>query len=186
MTSSSRWHSPRPSMRFPRHPEPIQYCAMARAIRPQSGHSLAHALLSLEESDEAIAVFRDSDPGQSFLAGRHYACLGNALRSEGHAREADEVLDSGIAAGRETIRLRPDDPFAHLVLATALVQRNKLDEAVTEYQETTRLIPEYAEAHANLRISSRPRAGMPSRSPNSDAVMSWARSELIGPILPQP
>ena len=132
-----------------RQPEAIRYYMMARAVRPESGHALAHSLERQHETDEAIAVFRDLIR-LSPNAARHYSCLAKMLRSRGLTREANEVLDSGIAAARETIRLRPDDPFAHLVLATALVQRDKLDEAVTEYQETTRLRPDYAEAHCKL------------------------------------
>ena len=132
-----------------RRPEAIRYYMMARALRPESGHALAHSLEHEHETDEAIAVFRDLIR-LSPNAARHYSCLGKMLRSRGLTREAEQVLDSGIAAGRETIRLRPDDPFAHLVLGTALAQRGRLDEAVAEFQEAIRLKPGYAAAHQNL------------------------------------
>jgi serine/threonine-protein kinase len=135
-----------------RRPEAIRYYMMARAIRPQSGHSLAHALMSEQESDEAIAVFRDLIRLSPSVA-RHYACLGNALRSQGRVREANEVLDSGIAAGRETATKRPDDPFAHFVLGTALSRRGQLDDAIGEFAEAIRLRPDFAAAHRNLGIA---------------------------------
>src|SRR5262249_24681683 len=55
----------------------IRYYTVARSIRPETAHELAHALEKKGESDEAIAVFQDlvrlrpSD-------GRHLLCLGSA------------------------------------------------------------------------------------------------------------
>ena len=135
-----------------RRPEAIRYYMMARAIQPQSGHSLAHALLSEHESDEAIAVFRDLIRVSPSVV-RHYACLGEALRSMGRGREAEEVLDSGIAAGRETTKNRPDDPFAHFVFGTTLSRRGRLEEAISEFSKAIRLRPNYAEAQRNLGIA---------------------------------
>jgi predicted Zn-dependent protease len=45
-----------------RRSEAIRYFMMARAIRPESGHVLAHALQQKGESAEAIEVFRDLIP----------------------------------------------------------------------------------------------------------------------------
>ena len=135
-----------------RRPEAIRYYMTARAIRPESGHALAHALELQNESDEAIAIFRDLvrlDPSVA----RHYACLAKSLRLRGLAREADEVLDSGIVAGREATRRRPDDPFAHVILGTALSQRGRLDEAVAEYQAALVRSPGYAAAHHYLGLA---------------------------------
>ena len=139
-----------------RRPEAIRYYMMARALRPESGHALAHSLDSQQETDEAIAVFRDLIRLSPNVA-RHYSCLGKMLRSRGLNREADEVLDSGIAVGRETIGLRPNDPVAHLAFGNALAQRNRLDEAVMEYQEAIRLKPDCAAAHKDLGIACRRR-----------------------------
>ena len=125
---------------------------MARTVRPESAHSLAHALEMQGETDEAIAVFRELTR-LSPSSARHFVCLGKTLRSRGLVREANEVLDSGIAAGRQAVRLRPDDAFDHNVLATALSQRGRLDEAVTVLREAIRLRPRYASAHHNLGIA---------------------------------
>ncbi len=132
-----------------RRQEAIRYYMMARAIRPHSAHSLAHALEFQGETDEAIALFRELirlSPGSA----RHFVCLGKTLRSHGLAREADQVLDSGIVAGREAVRLRPDDPFNRNTLGTVLGQRGRLDEAEAELRAAIQLRPQFASAHHNL------------------------------------
>jgi eukaryotic-like serine/threonine-protein kinase len=157
-----------------RRPEAIRYYMMARALRPESGHALAHSLERVQETDEAIAVFRDLirlSPG----AARHYSCLGKMLRSRNLTREANEVLESGIDAGRETIRLWPDNPFAHQVLGTALAQRGRLDDAVAEYQEAIRLKPEFAAAHRELGVAHH-RQGR-----SGDAVIELNEAIRLGP-----
>jgi eukaryotic-like serine/threonine-protein kinase len=135
-----------------RRPEAIRYYMMARAIRPESGHALAHALELQNEIDEAIAIFRDLVRLDPSIA-RHYSCLAKSLRSRGLAREADEALDSGIAAGRESTRRRANDPFVHVILGTALSQRGRLDEAVAEYQAALVRNPGYAAAHHYLGLA---------------------------------
>ena len=132
-----------------RRPEAVRYYMMARALRPESGHALAHSLEQQHETDEAIAVFRDLIRLSPNVA-RHYLCLGKILRSRGHTRDANEVLDLGIAAGRETIRLRPDDAIAHLVLGLALFQLGRLNESLAEYREAIRLNFGGAEIHYNV------------------------------------
>ena len=132
-----------------RRPEAIRYYMMAQALRPASAHSLAHALYLEGETDEAIAVFReliDLCP----INPRHLICFGRMLRSTSHAREANEAFDSAIGAGREAIRLQPDDPMLHTFMGMALSERGRLDEAVAQYDEAIRLEPAAAAAHSNL------------------------------------
>jgi Flp pilus assembly protein TadD len=86
-------------------------------------------------------------------AARHFVCMAKVLRAQGLTREADQVLDSGIAAGRDAVRLRPDDAFHHNTLATALGQRGLDDEAVAELQTAIRLRPQFPSAHHNLGIN---------------------------------
>ena len=91
-----------------RRDEAIRFYTAARAIRPETAHELAHALEARGDSDEAIAVFRDLKrlrPGNA----RHLGCLGRALKEKGLSREASEMLEAAVAAGREAIRLKPDD-----------------------------------------------------------------------------
>ena len=91
-----------------RRDEAIRFYTAARSIRPETAHELAHALEKRGESDEAIAVFRDLKrlrPGNV----KHLGCLGQVLKAKGLSREADETLEAAVAAGREAIRLKPDD-----------------------------------------------------------------------------
>jgi serine/threonine-protein kinase len=132
-----------------RAPEAIRYYMMARALRPQSAHRLAHALSFHGETEEAVAVFRDLirlSPANP----RHHVCLAETLRSRGRAREADQTVDAAIAAARDAIRLDPDDPGLHTVLGIALDERGQPDQAIAEYREVIRLRPDDASAHAHL------------------------------------
>ena len=132
-----------------RRDEAIRFYTAARSIRPETAHELAHALEKRGDSDEAIAVFRDLSelrPGNA----RHLGCLGTALKTKGLSREADEALESAVAAGREAIRLKPDYAAAHNNLGNALRNQGKLDEAVAEFREAIRLKPDNAVTHNNL------------------------------------
>ena len=69
-------------------------------------------------------MFRDLKalrPGNA----RHLGCLGNALKQLGLSREADEMLDAAVAAGREAIRLKPDSSSAHYSLGYILKNQGK-------------------------------------------------------------
>ena len=154
-----------------RRPEAIRYYIMARAIRPESAHDLAHAHEQQSETDEAIAVDRDLirfSPTSSL----NYSCLGTVLRSRGLTDEANLVLDAGITAGREAVRLRPGDPFAHLVLGAAMTQRGKLDEGVAECREAIRLRPDDASAHRNLGVARQQQGAL------DDAIVELRESEM--------
>ena len=52
------------------------------------------------------------------------------------------MLEAAVAAGREAIRLKPDDAHAHSNLGNALKDQGKLDEAIAEYRTAIRLKPE--------------------------------------------
>ena len=102
------------------------------------------------DSDEAIAVFRDLTrlrPGNA----RHLGCLGSALKDKGLSREADEALEAAVAAGREAIRLKPDDADGPLQprhrpgRARASSTRPSPNTATA-----IRLKPDDADAHNNL------------------------------------
>ncbi len=129
-----------------RRDEAIRFYTVARAIRPETAHELAHALEKRGDSAEAIAVFRDLNrllPGNA----RHLGCLGVALQARGLSREASEILKAAVAAGGEAIRLKPDDAVSHFYLGLSLSAQGKLDEAIAEYRAAIRLKPEYAGAH---------------------------------------
>ncbi len=129
--------------------EAIRFYTAARAIRPETAHELAHALEKRGDRDEAIAVFGDLKalrPGNA----RHLGCLGNALKQQGLSREADEMLDAAVAAGREAIRLKPDSSSAHYGLGYILKQQGKLDEAIACFRKTIELEPKLPAAYEQL------------------------------------
>ncbi len=134
-----------------RRPEAIRYYFLARAVRPESVHALAHALERQGEWSEAIAVFREAirlSPGNA----RHLSCLARTLRSQGHAREADEALDAAIAAGREALRQAPDVSLHHTLLNIAVNQPGRLDEVVAAYRDAIRRRPDDSRAHFMLGV----------------------------------
>ncbi len=133
----------------PRTEEAIGYYTAARALRPETGHELAHALEGRGRGAEAIAVFQDLvvlRPGN----GRHWSCLGNLLKTRGDRAGADAALDKAVEALREAIRLQPDLAYAHANLGVALMRQGKLDEAIAEYREAIRLRPDDGTTHFNL------------------------------------
>ncbi len=133
----------------PRTEEAIGYYTAARALRPETGHELAHALEARGRGAEAIAVFQDLvvlRPGN----GRHWSCLGNLLKTRGDRAGADAALDKAVAALREAIRLKPEFAYAHANLGVALMRQGKLDEAIAEDREAIRLRPDDGTTHFNL------------------------------------
>ena len=135
--------------RLERRDEAIRYYSAARSIRPETAHSLAHALQAKGEPDEAIAVFQDLARRRRGY-GRHVGCLGRALQARGRNREANTALDAAVAALREDIRRKPDDPVAHHGLGYVLAAKGKLEEAIAEYREAIRLRPDFVGAHFSL------------------------------------
>jgi tetratricopeptide (TPR) repeat protein len=131
-----------------RREEAIRCYAAARAIRPETAHSLAHALSGRGESDEAIAVLRDLvrlRPEDS----RHLGCLGRELKARGRSREADAALDAAHAKFDAVKRSRSDF-WTHYDLGYVLLGKGRLDEGIAESREAIRLRPEHAAAHHNL------------------------------------
>ena len=133
----------------PRTDEAIGYYTAARALRPETGHELAHALEGRGRGAEAIAVFQNLvvlRPGN----GRHWSCLGNLLKTRGDRAGADAALEKAVKALREAIRLKPDFAYAHANLGVALMRQGKLDEAIAEDREALRLRPDDAATRFNL------------------------------------
>ena len=129
--------------------EAIRFYTAARSIRPETAHELAHALERRGDSDEAIAVFRDLKRLRPSDV-RHLGCLGEALKHKGLAKEADEILEAAVVAGREVSRLKPDDGSAHQLLGKALAARGELEAAIAEYRTAIQLMPDSAIARSNL------------------------------------
>jgi Flp pilus assembly protein TadD len=137
-----------------RRDEAICFYTAARSIRPETAHVLAHALAHRGDSDEAIAVFRDLMNLRPHDAG-NLGCLGRALMQKGLTREAGEMLERAVAAGRARIDERPDDGGAHYTLGLDLEAQGKLGEAIAEFRTATRLTPDLAEFHTALGIALR-------------------------------
>jgi serine/threonine-protein kinase len=135
--------------------EAIRYCSIARALRPETAHRLAHALAARGESDEALAVF-DNLVQLRPKDGRHWACYVNdLLRQRGDRPRSDEAIAKAVAILRETVRLRPEDAGAHHRLGYALRAQGELSDAIDEYREAIRIQPDNTGAHTNLGIALR-------------------------------
>jgi serine/threonine-protein kinase len=132
-----------------RRQEAIRYYMIARSIRPESGHELAHALRDNGEIDDAIAVFQDVLRLQPDSE-RHLSCLRTTLQLRGRAQEAVVVLEAAVAALRDGARLRPEDPHIHRNLGAALRALGKPDEAIAEFQKAARLEPDDFDAHLQI------------------------------------
>jgi len=135
--------------RMARREEAIRYYMAARSLRPETAHSLAHALEAKGETDQAIAVFQDLVRLRPKRSG-HLNCLGEALQTRGRSQEAKAVLDAAIAAARAAIWLKPALPGAHNTLGVALYNQGKLSEAIAAYREAVRLKPDDFLPHNNL------------------------------------
>jgi serine/threonine-protein kinase len=134
----------------PRIDEAIRFLSVARVLRPETGHNLAHLLEARGQWDEARAIFEDLTrlrPGDGY----HWACLGIFLRQRGD-RAADAALEKAVAVSREALRLDPDFPHRHCALAMALAQQGKPAEAIAEYREGIRLKPDDATARDQLAM----------------------------------
>jgi tetratricopeptide (TPR) repeat protein len=65
----------------------------------------------------------------------------------------NEDYRSNLAMWSDTVAKRPDNSRAHFNLGVALMQRQRIDDAVTQYTETLRLRPDFAAAYLNLGIA---------------------------------
>jgi tetratricopeptide (TPR) repeat protein len=142
-----------------RRQEAIRFYMAARSIRPEVAHGLAHALDSGGEPGEAIATFRELTRLRP-AHGRHSRCLGQILRTRGRHPEADAAMDAAITLLREETRQRPDDVHTIANLGRALSDRGnheealahtlrdqaKFADALAEYPEALRLVPDDARA----------------------------------------
>ena len=138
----------------PRTEEAVRFYSVARALRPETAHELAHALERQGRGDEAMVVFRDLTRIRSGN-GRHWLCMGRLLQERGDRAGAKVALEEAVAALRETIRLKPDLVQAHVTLGLALNEQGKLDEAIAACREAIRLLPNYAPAHVTLSFALR-------------------------------
>jgi serine/threonine-protein kinase len=136
-------------LRPPQTDEAIRFYSVARALRPETAHELAHALKSRGRGDEAVVVFRDLT-GLRRENGRHWRCLGNLLTERRDQAASHAALGKAIAALREEIRLKPDLAAARSNLGLVLHDQGKLAEAITQFREAIRLHPQDAWSRSYL------------------------------------
>jgi serine/threonine-protein kinase len=137
-------------LRPPPREEQVRYYSAARAVRPETAHDLAHVLDNLGRTEEALAAFADLVARRPADA-RNLACYGMTLRVHGR-QEAGPILKRALSAGRDAIRITPDDAATHNTLGNALQVQGHLDDAIAEYRAAIRLIPDSAQAHTNLGL----------------------------------
>jgi serine/threonine-protein kinase len=150
--------------------EAIRAFEVARALRPESGHELAHLLEQSGRGAEAITVFEDvvrrspADP-------RHRLCLGQVRdgRGEAVAARADFRRAAEVARGR--LKDRPADLTAHLSLGRALLALGDLGGAVAAYRAALRINPDVPVLHDNLGVALRLRGEL-------DAALAEHRAAL--------
>jgi tetratricopeptide (TPR) repeat protein len=133
----------------PQPNEVIRFYSIAHALRPETGHRLAHALERVGRTDEAIALFDDLTRVRP-EEGRHYLCLGIALKDKGQVRAARDALDHALPLLRDAIRRRPKNGVARSNLGLALWLRGDLDGAIAAYREAIQVSPNIVQPHTNL------------------------------------
>jgi tetratricopeptide (TPR) repeat protein len=137
----------------PRTDEAIRFYSVARTLRPETAHELAHLLGSRGRGDDAVVVFSDLTRPRP-QEGRHWGCLARLLQQRGDRAGAEAALEKAVAASRETIRLRPDDANAQVILGAALCDaKHDYRGAAAEFREAIRLDPQEAVAYYNLGIA---------------------------------
>ena len=121
------------------------------ATRTRPDYSDAHAnlgaVLLLSDVDEAIAELEKSvslDPTLISAQFNLAEAYGNSP-SHGPAKQIEQL--------RKIISIAPDFARAHMALGKALLHDGKVNDAVTELQESTRLDPGSGEAHYQLGLA---------------------------------
>jgi serine/threonine-protein kinase len=121
-------NQPRPDL-----DEAIRYYSAARALRPEVGHSLAHALFNRGRYDEAIALFRELirlRPNNL----HHLHCLGACLFQLQRIDELEAVC-------RAVLRVDPRSSSAWANLGQVLKHKRQDVEAEKCFREAIKLSP---------------------------------------------
>jgi serine/threonine-protein kinase len=124
----------------------VQECyRVARALRPELGESLAHALVRGGQVQEGLALYDQliaAAPDNPWLHFRH-----------GWALCGQDRNGAGTAAFREAIRLRPNFAEAYNNLACALNNLGRHDEAEAACEKALHYMPDCGRAYNNLGIA---------------------------------
>ncbi|MFO0880238.1 MAG: tetratricopeptide repeat protein [Gemmataceae bacterium] len=122
--------------------EAIQYYTAVRAIRPEIGHALAHALEKRKRIPEAIELFRElirirpDNPD-------HYRCLGHLYTQVKRYDDAQQVFT-------RLVELRPQHAVGHYYLGNLHARAGKFDLAEQALREAYRLDPQLVSARLDL------------------------------------
>jgi serine/threonine-protein kinase len=127
----------------------IGFFTVARALRPETAHGLAHALETRGRDAEARVIFEDLTRLRPANGG-HWACLGRLLQRGGDLAWSQAALENAVLRLRATIDVNPDDFHSHVLLGSSLEAQGKLAEAVAEYRAAIRLEPDSSAVHDNL------------------------------------
>jgi eukaryotic-like serine/threonine-protein kinase len=131
--------------------EAVRYYSIARALRPETVHALAHLLDDRGESAEAIAVFRHLVRLRP--DGRDWGCYGRLLKKSGDPSGSTEALEKAVAIMRRRIQLNKSDAhWDHLMLGEALSDQGHLEDGLAEFRAAIKLQPDFAAAHFRLGV----------------------------------
>jgi serine/threonine-protein kinase len=132
----------------PRTQEVIRFYSVARALRSETAHQLAHLLQEQGEIDEAMAIFRDLVTIRPNVA-QHWACYGAVLQERGDSARAGPVLDKAVELLGRTDQVWSTDGSGHALLGSVFGAQGKLPEAIAAFRESIRINPSFG-VHNNL------------------------------------
>jgi serine/threonine-protein kinase len=127
----------------------IGFFTVARALRPETAHELAHALETRGRDAEARVIYEDLTRLRP-ANGRHWTCLGRLLLRTRDFGGALAALENAVARLRAAIHLNPEDFHSHWILAATLDAQGKVSQAVAEYRAAVRLQPDSASVRDSL------------------------------------
>ena len=133
--------------------ERIINAKMALAIRPQCAEAAAYlgmAYLNNNDLDAAVLLFQRAIQLNEDLPLAH-AFLGAALRSRNDPSKND--LAEAAKQWRETLELDPDNPLATQQIGQALLEDDKVDDAIAEFTRALKRYPSSPALHESLGIA---------------------------------
>ncbi|MDX2035321.1 MAG: protein kinase [Isosphaeraceae bacterium] len=129
--------------------EAIRRLSIARAVRPDTAHELAHLLESAARFDEAEEIFRELvelRPDSS----RHLACLVSRLALNKRPEDLKKYAPMALEACRREIERNSIDAVPHFRLGLILEAQGRLEDAIESYREAAIREPNRAEIQVNL------------------------------------
>jgi serine/threonine-protein kinase len=123
--------------------EALRYYSVARAIRPELGHSMAHLLAKLKRTDEAIDLLKDLTRLRPTNR-EHFSCLAALYLEKNQFQAAEQAMVRALA-------LEPNAPRPRIALIEALLKHTlDLNRPMELVQEGLRMDSGRAEYHIML------------------------------------